>query len=235
MNYGDMKTRVKKLIGNRLGSNQVMTQDEWLETVFNDFIIPDFVGRHDWYFKETMLTGQQALGTYVFDVPDVIEDISLLILMTGSIGTTRPMEYMTQKEFFDQFPDPSQEASNFPSVYTWVNRQVWLNCPISDSFSFRMIGFTRYPRLVNDSDVPVWLRDDKHALLIYGATGFCFQTFEDAKNSQIWFNIFESGVETFWKTSEAKRDANDKLGNFKPLLSGRMGAYWENPFVRKDP
>lgn len=235
MNFGELKTLVRKITGDRLASNQVMDQDVFLGVAFNDVIIPEMNGRHDWFFKESMVTTLVPAATYVIQMPSNLENVGVLILHTGAIGTTRPLTHMPQRAFFEQFTDPSLESASFPAYYTWVNREIWFDRPTSAQWNVRIIGYTRFPRLVEDSDVPTWLDDSRHILLAYGVAGFCYQTFEDSKNSQVWFNIYEQGVTQYWNVTEGKRDANSKLGQYAADNIPSPGAYWANPFIIKDP
>ena len=235
MTYLEMKNLVRKLTADRLSSNQVMDQDTFLGIAFNEVIIPDFVGRHNWFFKETMVTASLPQSTYVLQMPDTLQNIELFILHTGALGTTKPLTYQTPKNFFRDTPDPALESSGFPTCYTWVNREVWLNIPTSAAWNMRVFGLTRFGKLVEATDTPTWLDADKHITLVHGVTGFVFQTIEDSKNSQIWFNIYEQGVKSYWDESEHKKDLNAHLGRFRATEPSVTGAYWLNPFVEKSP
>jgi hypothetical protein len=237
MNYGDMKTLVRKLTSNRLASGQIIDQDTFLGLVFNEMTIPDFVGRHDWFFKEILATSQMPANTYVLQLPTTLQDISVVILDTMVQGTTRVIDYLDQTEFFNKYPSPVLDNSGFPAYYTYVNREIWFDRPTNADWNLRIIGLQRFPKLVLDSDSPSWLDDDKHMLLVYCSAGFVYQTFEDAKNAQIWLKIYEDGTEKYWGESERKRDAHTGLGKFlnnNPNLVS-TGQYWTNPFIMRDP
>jgi hypothetical protein len=237
MNLGDMKLLVKKLTSNRLASSQIIDQDTFLGLVFNEMTIPDFVGRHDWFFKEIMETSQMPALTYVLQFPTTLQDISVVILDTMVYGTTKTLDYIDQSSFYSKYPSPQLEASGYPAYYTYINRELWLDRPTSANWNLRIIGLQRFPKLVLDSDSPTWLDDDKHMLLVYCTAGFVYQTFEDAKNAQIWLKIYEDGTEKYWTESERKRDAHTALGKFlsnNPDLVS-TGQYWLNPFVMRNP
>src|SRR5262245_53428332 len=101
MNFGKIKEHIRKIIADRLASSQVFTQDEYLHAVVNEVVMPDIVGRYDWFWKEVMETTPLPVGTYQILFPESVQDLRALILMTGSLGTTLPLKYMPTKEFFE--------------------------------------------------------------------------------------------------------------------------------------
>lgn len=223
----------RKLTNDRLASGQLMSQEDFLRILLNETVVPDFIGRKKWFFKTQMATAQTPLNTYIMEMPQNFQDVKLLILHTGQTGTTRKLVYKPVGDFFNLWPDPSLESKGFPEWYTWVKRQVWFDKPMGGDYNVRMIGQLRPERLVQNSDSPGWLDEDKHILLVYCLAGFVYQSVEDSKNSQVWFNIYEQGVETYWKESENKLDTDARLGRFLSDHEVLPSDPINSPFVRR--
>jgi len=235
MNLGDMIRFVRKITKDRLASDRIIPQEEYIPMVINESIIPDFIGRKNWFFKTQVVTSQAPRGTYILQMPQNLQNVKLVIMHTGDLGTTQKLTYMRPADFFDYVPDPAIETEGFWFHYTWVNRQIWFDRPLLANYACRLIGLLRPPRLVNSSDVPEWLDEDKHNLLVYGAAGFIYTGMEDTKNGQVWFNVYEQGVKTFWDESEAKIDADVHLGKFLPQDADALLSTdpIKSPFVRR--
>jgi hypothetical protein len=228
--FRELKDQIRKFSGDRLPGSQVMTQDAFLGAIINDAVIPDLVGRHDWSWKESVETASFSAGDFRIQMPSTLQDVKVLILHTGSIGTTRRLEHMTPLKFFESWPDPNLEAQAYPTHYTWVNREIWLNYPLNGAWSLRMLGLKRFARMTADGDTPSWLDDDKHMLLVYAGTGFVYQSIEDRDNAAVWFKLYENGVEQWWREDQMKEPVY--LGKFEPQGRGPVGEYWKSPFIR---
>jgi len=233
VNLADIILLTRKLTNDRLASGQMMSQEDFLRTLLNETVVPDFVGRKKWFFKNQVATSQAPLGTHILQFPQSLQDVKLLILHTGTQGTTKKLTRMPMVEFFDVHPDPSQEARGYPESYTWVNRQVWFDKPMGGDYNIRMIGLLRPNKLINEADTPFWLDEDKHMLLVYGLAGFVYQSVEDSKNSQVWFNIYEQGVDTYWKESENQLDIKASLGKFMSKGEVEITDPINSPFVQR--
>jgi len=235
VNFLDLKTQVRKIIADRLAGDTIYTQDVYLGHVLNEASIPDLVGRHDWTWKEHVQTAPMAQGTYKLQMPSTLKDVRTLILMTGARGTTRPLVHKFPATFFESFADPSLQASTFPRIYTWVNREIWFDCPTAAAWSLRMVGLLRPNKLVNASDSPDFLDDDRHMLLVYHAAGFVFSVLEDSKNSLIWMKLYEAGVESWWSDHLKQSDREVVLGKFLGEQSIYGTEYWRDANVGRAP
>jgi len=236
----ELKTHVRKFTGDRLASNQIQSQDIVLGTLINEIVVPDLVGRHDWFFKQAMETSPLAINTYTFQMPPTLQGIELLILLAGTLSVTGEIIHRQPTTFFANFPDPSLYVKGIPAFYTWVNRQVWLNCPTQAAWNVRMLSLRRFDKLVQDGDIPTWMDDDRHMLLVMGATGLVYQIVEDSKNAAVWLKLYEQGVEAWWLNTPGKSDENVALGRFDPTeqtrrMIGRLGQYWTDPRVMHNP
>ena len=235
MTLSDMIRFVRKITKDRLASDRVISQEEYIPMVLNESIIPDFIGRHPWFFKTQVVTSQAPKGTYMLQMPQTLQDVRLAIMHTGELGTTRKLKFQPMQQFFDYIPDPAIETEGFWEWYTWTNRQIWFDRPLLANYAARFVGLLRPNRLVNMSDVPEWLDEDKHMLLVYGACGFIYTAMEDTKNGQVWFNVYEQGVKTYWDESENKQDADIHLGKFLPQEMDSLLTTdpIKSPFVRR--
>jgi hypothetical protein len=233
VNLGDIILLARKFSNDRLASGQLMSQEDFLRIILNESVVPDFVGRKDWFFKEQLVTTQILTDTYVLQMPKTLQDVAVLILHTGELGTTKKLTFKDYGEFLRLFPDPLLITRGFPDFYTYVNKQVWFDRPVDEDYNIRMLGLLRPGKLLVNSDVPDWLDEDKHMLLVYGLVGFLYLSVEDTKNSQVWFNIYEQGVETFWKESESRKDGDKRLGKFAESADILLNDPINNPFVKR--
>jgi hypothetical protein len=150
------------------------------------------------------------------------------------------LPYVPMRNFFEMYPDPPIEPANFPAMYTWVNRVVWFNCPSSADIGLRMVGMRRFPRLVLDSDVPHWMDEDRHMLLVYGVSGYCFWLMEDTNMGKLWTDLFDQGVGEWWQQTQSQMDRDFHLGAYQPPsaygpAAPMLAQYWTNPFVIRAP
>lgn len=240
MNFGDLKLHVRKAIADRLSNNAVLSQDDFLIAAFNDMVIPRLVGIRPWFFKEFTETTPLYAGHYQMQFPEDLQDLHQLTLITGDRGTTYVLPYFPMRNFFEMYPDPPIEPSNYPAMYTWVNRVAWFNCPIHTDAGLRMVGQRRFQRLVMDSDVPHWMDEDKHMLLVYGVTGYCFALMEDTNMAKLWTDLFDRGVTEWWAATQLQHDRDYRLGRYEPpsaygAAGPMLAQYWTNPFVIRAP
>lgn len=240
MNFGDLKLHVRKAIADRLTSNQVMSQDDFLIAAFNDVIIPRLVGMRPWFFKEFTETSPLRMGVYQLQFPSDLQNLHHLSLITGDRGTTYVLPYVPMRNFFESYPDPAIEPANFPALYTWINRVVWFNCPASTDLGLRMVGMRRFERLVLDSDTPGWLDEDRQMLLVYGVVGYCFWLMEDMNMGKLWTDLFDKGVSEWWMQTQQQQDRDFALGAYQPPsaygpAAPMLAQYWTNPFVIRAP
>lgn len=233
-----MRALIRKNIGDRLSSNTIITQDDYLAYCINDMTVPDLVGRHDWTWKYSVQTGQIDANQYVMRYPNTIQDIAVVLYLTGNLTTTKKLDFKTPLKFFEDYPDPSLFPQWMPSYYTKIKRDLWFNCPIDVATNIRLIGYTKFAKLSLPTESPDWLDEDRHMVLVYGATGMAFLAIEDKTNSQPWLNLYESTVKQMWEQDQAVEAELITAGAFKPGDSPDMrvmGEYWKSPFILRSP
>jgi hypothetical protein len=238
LTFEQIKDLVRKNFGDRLSSNQIFSQDEFLGFVVNDMTIPDLVGRNNWTWKYLVITGQVQANVVTMQYPDDMQDLGLIIWLTGNLSTTYKLLYKTPQQFFEEFPDPSIIPSYRPVCYTKLRRQIWFNCPVDVLTNVRLIGYKRFVRLQALSDTPDWLDEDRHMVLVYGSTGMAYLTIEDKTNAQPWLNLYESTVKQMIEKDTISEAELVTAGKFKPDTGPEgavLGDYWTNPFIFKSP
>jgi len=238
LTFEEIKELTRKCFGDRLSSNQIFTQDEFLSFIVNDMTIPDLVGRENWTWKYKVITGQVLAGKYVIEYPSDVQDIALVIWLTGNLGTTYVIPFKPSNEFFPLFPDPSLYPTNRPAYYTKLERQLWFDCPVDVNTNIRLLCYKRYPRLTLSSDVPSWLDEDRHMVLVYGSVGMAYLTIEDKANAQPWLNLYESTVKQMKEKDQRSEGEPIFAGRFMPPIGPEglgLGDYWANPFIFRSP
>src|SRR5262245_51800842 len=146
----EIKSHIRKFIGDRLSSNQIFTQDEYLTSVVNDMVIPDLVGRHPWSWKYTMETGVIAANKWKFQLPATYQNLALLVFHSGDIANTYKILYRDPQTFFRDYPDPSLETTGKPLLFTKLNKEIWLNRPLDQQYNLRALAYRTFPRVDED-------------------------------------------------------------------------------------
>jgi hypothetical protein len=235
---GELKQFTRKFMGDRLSSNAIFSQDEYLTAVFNDMVIPDIVGRYPWSWKYIMESGVIGQGKWKFQMPATYQDIALLILHSGEVSNTYKMGYKNPQRFFEMIPDPELETSGKAEFFTKINREIWFDRPLDETMALRVLAYRRFPRVETDDETFSYIEGDRHMVLAYGAAAFCFLTVEDTEHAKPWLTIYQTSIEQMWSLDNTQEVEEYTLGKFNPHAAMDrilQGNYWQNPFILTNP
>lgn len=126
---------------------------------------------HQFKFCEKAVVGDLTIGEHTYDqqtdhqatiggaLIDNDTDQHVFILDEDS--------YMSHREFFRLYPNPDGNENGVPIHWTEFGDQVYFNCPVDDTYSFRQRYYRNATELTAGSDIPEVPRTFRDALEFY--------------------------------------------------------------------
>lgn len=246
MTLQDVINHVNQNMANLFRVNEILDGDQYISDAVNLYVLPRLVTMHDWSWKYVYVDIQLNAGIYKFTPSAaslgsniLIDDLDLVILLTGNLGTTDVVEQINRHKFLQNFPDPSIEPRNRPSVCMRIGApgdtvdEIWFNCPLDIQRRFRLFFAKTFGTVTLAQELP--FRYDKHMLIIQGVTAYCYASFEKYEAAAPFEQMFLDGVEMWWKQDQDQGGLETTLGFFKSRRAQSYPdtEYWKDPFVRR--
>ena len=113
---------------------------------------------HVFKFCETAVTGALTVGEYTFDQQSNHQATIGGVLVDPETDTRRFIlneeTFLSTRDFFERFPDPSTETDQLPAWWTEFGDQVYFNCPVDEAYLFTQRYYKVPTALASSADVP---------------------------------------------------------------------------------
>lgn len=113
---------------------------------------------HLFKFTEKAVSGALTIGEHTYEQQDDHESTIGGSLTdpdnTDNVWSLDHNNYLSHREFFERFPDPSIESSGQPTYWTEFGDQVYFNCPVDKEYVFKQRYYRTPTFLSSGTDVP---------------------------------------------------------------------------------